>query len=76
MNLNKLAKKYKSDKYGSHFYTPVYQKYMEGKKNKKINIFEIGVGGLEPKVGYSGLKTGGSTFIELAKFFTLSTVSA
>ena len=36
MNLDKLAKKYKSDKYGSHFYTPIYQKYMESKKNKKM----------------------------------------
>lgn len=61
MNLSKLAKKYKSDKYGSHFYTPIYQKYMQPKKNKKINIFEIGIGGLEPKVGYSGLKTGGES---------------
>jgi hypothetical protein len=70
MNLNKLAKKYKSDKYGSHFYTPVYQKYMEGKKNKKINIFEIGVGGLEPKIGYSGLKTGGESLLMWRDFFT------
>ena len=63
MNLNKLAKKYKSDKYGAHFYTPIYQKYMSPKK-KNINIFEIGVGGLEPKVGYSGLKTGGEIFLK------------
>ena len=69
MNLNKLAIKYKSDKYGSHFYTPVYQKYMESKKNKKINLFEIGVGGLEPKVGYSGLKTGGESLRMWRDFF-------
>jgi demethylmacrocin O-methyltransferase len=69
MNLNKLAKKYKSDKYGSHFYTPIYQKYMWSKKNKKINIFEIGVGGLEPKVGYSGINTGGESLKMWRDFF-------
>jgi len=61
MNLNQLAKKYKSDKYGGHSYTPIYQKYMKLKKNKKVKIFEIGVGGLEAKVGYSGLTTGGES---------------
>ena len=69
MNLNKLAKKYKSDKYGAHFYTPIYQKYMSPKKKKNINIFEIGVGGLEPKVGYSGLKTGGESLKMWRDFF-------
>ena len=69
MNLNKLAIKYNSDKYGSHYYTPIYQKYMEAKKNKKINLFEIGVGGLEPKVGYSGLKTGGESLRMWRDFF-------
>ena len=69
MNLNKLAEKYKSDKYGIHFYTPIYQRYMQHKKNQKINIFEIGVGGVEPKVGYSGLKTGGESLKMWRDFF-------
>ena len=69
MNLDKLAIKYRSDKYGSHYYTPIYQKYMESKKNKKINLFEIGVGGLEPKIGYSGLKTGGESLRMWRDFF-------
>ena len=69
MNLNKLAKKYKSDKYASHFYTPIYQRYMWSKKNKKINIFEIGVGGLEPKIGYSGINTGGESLKMWRDFF-------
>jgi hypothetical protein len=74
MNLNKLAKKYKSDKYGSHYYTPIYQKYMEKKKNDKINIFEIGVGGLEPKIGYSGLTTGGESLQMWRDFFKKGSV--
>jgi demethylmacrocin O-methyltransferase len=69
MNLNKLAKKYNSDKFNSHFYTPVYEFYMKEKKNKRINIFEIGVGGVEPKVGYSGLKTGGESLKMWRDFF-------
>jgi hypothetical protein len=74
MNLDKLAIKYKSDKYGSHFYTPIYQKYMEIKKNKKVNLFEIGVGGLEPNVGYSGLKTGGESLRMWRDFFQKGTI--
>ena len=38
-------------------------------KKKNINIFEIGVGGLEPKVGYSGLKTGGESLKMWRDFF-------
>ena len=74
MDLNKLAIKYKSDKYGSHYYTPIYQRYMEAKKNKKICLFEIGVGGLEPKVGYSGLKTGGESLRMWRDFFKNGTI--
>jgi len=59
--LSRLALKYNCDKYGSHFYTEIYQKYMKAKKSKNIILFEIGIGGLEPKVGYSGLKTGGES---------------
>ena len=59
--LSKLAIKYNCDKYGSHFYTEIYDKYMKVKKNKNIVLFEIGIGGLEPKVGYSGLRTGGES---------------
>ncbi len=43
--LSKLAIKYGTDKYSSHTYTPIYDKYFKELKNKKIHLFEIGVGG-------------------------------
>ncbi len=36
-DLSSLAIKHKSDKFGAHFYTPVYEKYMWDKKNKRFN---------------------------------------
>ncbi len=68
-NLNQLAIKYKCDKYGSHFYTDIYQKYMSSKKKEKITLFEIGIGGVEPKIGYSGLNTGGESLKMWRDFF-------
>ena len=43
--LEKLAIKYNTDKHGTHFYTHVYEKYMQKKKRKKIKLLEIGIGG-------------------------------
>ena len=36
--ITRLAIKHKSDKYGSHFYTDIYEKYMCIKKNKRTEI--------------------------------------
>lgn len=60
-NLTNLAIKYKTDKFGKHFYTPIYEKYMRDKKNKKINFLEIGVGGWSNKTGYSDPYLGGES---------------
>ena len=46
-NLSKLAIIYNTDKYGSHYYTPHYQKYFKKFKYKNIKLLEIGVGGYE-----------------------------
>ena len=40
--LNKLFKKYKSDKY-EHGYSEIYDKFLSELKNKKLKILEIGV---------------------------------
>ena len=40
--LNKLFKKYKSDKY-EHRYSEVYDSFFFNLKNKKLKILEIGV---------------------------------
>lgn len=56
-NITNLAKIYKSDKWGSHFYTPHYQKYFKKFRFKKINILEIGVGGYkDPLAGANSLR--------------------
>jgi methyltransferase family protein len=44
-DLTSLAKVYKTDKWGNHFYTPVYEKYFRHLRYKPITLLEIGVGG-------------------------------
>ncbi|MFD1095238.1 class I SAM-dependent methyltransferase [Salegentibacter chungangensis] len=56
-DLNKLAKIFKTDKYGIHYYTPHYQLHLNKFRNKKLNILEIGVGGYEdPEAGGHSLR--------------------
>ena len=42
MNLEKLFKKYSSDKYAHEYYN-IYKLYLTNLKLKKLNILEIGV---------------------------------
>ena len=56
-NLNKLGKIYRTDKQGSHFYTPYYKLHLKKFKLKKINLLEIGVGGYKnPNAGGNSLR--------------------
>lgn len=50
-NLNKLASIYKTDKYGSHYYTQHYQKHLSKYKYKRVKLLEIGVGGYKKPQG-------------------------
>ena len=59
LELDKLALKHKSDKYGHHSYTKIYQSFMFSKKNKKINLLEIGIGGYVKGQDYSNPLKGG-----------------
>ena len=43
--LDRLASIYRSDKFGSHFYTQHYQKHFKKLQLKKIKLLEIGIGG-------------------------------
>ena len=62
LTITGLAIKYKSDKYGSHYYTEIYEKYMSKKKNKDVNILEIGIGGYTHEKGdYSDILVGGES---------------
>ena len=58
--LEKLAKRHKSDKIGAHNYISIYEKYMSSKKNKPINLLEIGVGGYKDG-NYADMYTGGNS---------------
>lgn len=56
-NLNTLAEVYGTDKFGDHFYTPHYQTHFESRRNKKIKLLEIGVGGYDdPDKGGESLR--------------------
>src|SRR5215831_4721893 len=44
-DLNRLARWYGTDKWGSHWYTQHYQRYFAPIKNNRLNVLEIGVGG-------------------------------
>jgi hypothetical protein len=46
-SLTSLCIFFGSDKWGSHFYTPVYENIFRRFRLKKINFLEIGVGGYE-----------------------------
>ena len=56
-----LAIKHKSDKYGSHYYTHIYERYMYEKKKKSINLLEIGIGGYTNEKGYADIFVGGES---------------
>jgi hypothetical protein len=56
-DLTKLAKIYKTDKWGDHSYTPYYMTHFSKFKYKRISLLEIGVGGDEdPKLGGASLR--------------------
>lgn len=55
--LSQLALQFSTDKYGHHFYTPIYFRYLQEYRQKEVRLLEIGIGGYEyPKVGGAGLK--------------------
>lgn len=56
-DLTSLAKVYQTDKWGRHFYTPIYDKWFSLLRYKPIRLLEIGVGGYaKPNVGGNSLR--------------------
>jgi hypothetical protein len=55
-DLNRLATIFKTDKWGSHWYTQHYQRCFEPLKKKRLNILEIGVGGYDGPSGGESLR--------------------
>jgi demethylmacrocin O-methyltransferase len=62
-NLDKLAIIFKSDKFGEHFYTPIYKQHFSEHRRKKIKLLEIGVG------GYRDELNGGNSLRMWKKYF-------
>lgn len=56
-NLTALAKVYKSDKWGHHAYTPIYQTLFDPLRTKPVRLLEIGVGGYaKPRMGGDSIR--------------------
>ena len=56
-NLNMLARIYKSDKWGNHYYTKHYGTHFRKFKFKRIRLLEIGAGGYQnPDIGGNSLR--------------------
>ncbi|WP_262850146.1 cephalosporin hydroxylase family protein [Mumia quercus] len=45
MDLTQLAQHFKTDKWGSHRYTPHYERHFAPWRDEAINVLEIGIGG-------------------------------
>lgn len=61
--LTRLAIKYGTDKWGLHFYTPVYHGLFAALRDKPIRLLEIGIGGYELKTA------GGASLAMWAEYF-------
>ncbi|WP_037316555.1 class I SAM-dependent methyltransferase [Salegentibacter sp. Hel_I_6] len=56
-DLDRLAKIFKTDKNGIHYYTQHYQFHLKPLRKKRLNLLEIGVGGYkDPKSGGHSLR--------------------
>jgi hypothetical protein len=62
--LTKLAKKFKTDKWGDHKYTPHYAVHFKPWRHRKINVLEIGIG------GYARSGRGGASLRMWKAYFT------
>lgn len=62
-DLTSLAKVYQTDKWGYHFYTPVYEQWFRSLRYKPIRLLEIGVG------GYGKSQMGGNSLRMWKRYF-------
>ena len=69
-NLDELAKIYKTDKCGLHFYTTHYNEHFKRFRKKKLVLLEIGVGGHEDP------KAGGASLRMWKKYFPFGSINA
>lgn len=56
-DLDHLALRYGSDKFGDHNYTPIYHEYFERIRDRQLHLLEIGIGGYtNPMEGGASLR--------------------
>src|SRR5215470_6705217 len=61
--LTRIALRYGTDKWGTHFYTPVYHQLFAHLRDKPVRLLEIGVG------GYEFARLGGASLAMWADYF-------
>jgi hypothetical protein len=61
--LTRFAIKHGTDKWGPHFYTPVYHELLSPRRDEPVRLLEIGVGGYDLKT------TGGASLAMWAEYF-------
>ena len=70
-NLTMLARIYKSDKWGKHYYAKHYQTHFRKYKFKRVKLFEIGAGGYHnPEIGGNSLRMW-KRYFPFGKIFSL-----
>ena len=61
--LTALAKEFRTDKWGNHFYTPHYERHLKHLRDEPIRLLEIGIG------GYNRAGEGGASLRMWKRFF-------
>lgn len=67
--LTRLAIRHGSDKWGMHFYTPVYHRVLAHLRDRPIRLLEIGVG------GFDSITIGGASLAMWAEYFPLARIT-
>jgi len=66
--LSVLAITHGTDKYGGHFYTPIYDELLRHRRNEPLRVLELGVG------GYDARDAGGASLRMWADYFPRAVV--
>lgn len=67
-SLTDFAKEHRTDKWGVHFYTPHYERYLGHLRDESFTLLEIGIG------GYAHELTGGASLRMWEQFFPHATI--
>lgn len=67
--LTRLAIRYGTDKWGTHFYTPLYHELLSHLRDQPVRLLEIGVGGYDLKT------VGGASLAMWADYFPMGEIT-